>query len=72
MALAADLRAFLEAGETRKVTAWIDRHRAATVRFPPLRLGDDVIDPFFNVNTPADLETARAIAALIAAGRSAP
>ncbi len=72
VALAADLRAFLEAGETRKVTAWIDRHRAATVRFPPLRLGDSLIDPFFNVNTPADLDAARSIATLIASRDGEP
>lgn len=65
VALRDDLRTFLAAGTTRKVTAWIDRHPVATVRFPPLRLGDALVDPFFNVNTPADLDAARTIAALI-------
>lgn len=66
MSLRADLRAFLAEGSTRKVTAWIDTHRVATVHFPPLRLADTVIDPFFNVNSPADLDVARSMAALMA------
>lgn len=56
-ASASDLRAALAAG-TRKVVAWADRHAAATVIFDTAR----DTDPFFNVNTPADLARARAIA----------
>ncbi|RED12697.1 molybdenum cofactor guanylyltransferase MobA [Pontivivens insulae] len=48
-----DLRAALAAG-TRKVVAWTDPHGCARVSFD----GED--DPFFNVNTPDDLEKARA------------
>ncbi|QPH56215.1 molybdenum cofactor guanylyltransferase MobA [Pontivivens ytuae] len=47
-----DLRAALSGG-TRKVIAWTDPHGVARVVF-------DGEDPFFNVNTPEDLERARA------------
>jgi molybdenum cofactor guanylyltransferase/molybdopterin-guanine dinucleotide biosynthesis protein MobB len=72
VALRADLRAFLEKGETRKVLAWVDRHRNATVKFPPLRVGDGLVDPFFNVNTPAELAEAERIAAELDGGGVPP
>ncbi|KNG92576.1 molybdenum cofactor guanylyltransferase MobA [Pseudaestuariivita atlantica] len=53
VALRDDLRAALEGG-LRKVVLWTDRHGGATAMFP-----DDAA--FFNVNTPADLEVARAM-----------
>ncbi|MEO1578670.1 MAG: molybdenum cofactor guanylyltransferase MobA [Pseudomonadota bacterium] len=53
VALRQDLRDALKNG-TRKVVAWTDRHGAATALFEAGR-----IDPFFNVNTPEDLHTAR-------------
>jgi molybdopterin-guanine dinucleotide biosynthesis protein A len=49
-----DLRAALGAG-LRKVVQWSDKHGAAMAVF------DEPGDPFFNVNTPGDLERARAI-----------
>ena len=54
VALAGDLRAALGEG-VRKVVAWTDRHGAAEALFPDAAA-------FFNVNTPADLERARAMA----------
>lgn len=48
-----DLRAALADG-VRKVVAWTDRHGTALAEFPV-----DRGDPFFNVNTPQDLERAR-------------
>ncbi len=54
VALREDLRAAL-AGGLRKVVLWTDRHGAATATFT----GGDP-DPFFNVNTPDDLDRARA------------
>lgn len=59
LALAAALDAFLCAGETRRVGAFLDRHGARTVVFPPAASGPD---PFFNVNTPADLAEAGRLA----------
>lgn len=51
VALRDDLRAALRGG-LRKVVQWTDRHGAVTALF------DDPGEPFFNVNTPADLERA--------------
>ena len=53
IALADDLRAALHDG-VRKVVQWTDRHGTAMADFPTGRF-----DPFFNVNTPEDLDLAR-------------
>ena len=53
VALRDDLRAALSAG-VRKVVDWTDRHGAASAEFP---VGE--FDPFFNVNTPEDLDRAQ-------------
>ncbi|MCX8998187.1 molybdenum cofactor guanylyltransferase MobA [Rhizobiaceae bacterium BDR2-2] len=53
--LRADLRAALDDGVS-KVVVWTDRHGTALAEFPATP-----VDPFFNVNTPEDLERARAI-----------
>jgi len=55
VALREDLRRALGGG-LRKVVQWTDGHGAATALFPKQRF-----DPFFNVNTPADLVEAEAI-----------
>ncbi|MGR3290892.1 MAG: molybdenum cofactor guanylyltransferase MobA, partial [Paracoccaceae bacterium] len=52
--LRGDLRAALQGG-TRKVVAWTDLHGAATALF---EARDS--EPFFNINTPQDLNEARA------------
>lgn len=54
VALRDDLRTALENG-LRKVVLWTDAHGATDVLFE----ADGGIDPFFNVNTPDDLEIAR-------------
>ena len=48
-------RAVVEEG-VRKVDAWTGRHRVARADFPC-----DPVDPFFNVNTPADFAEAEAL-----------
>lgn len=53
VALRDDLRAALDAG-VRKVVQWTDSHGTAMADFP-----DQPFDPFFNVNTPEDLEQAQ-------------
>lgn len=53
VALREDLRAALQDG-LRKVVLWTQKHNAGTAEFP-----DDA--PFFNVNTPEDLATAKAM-----------
>ncbi len=56
VALRVDLRAALQSG-LRKVVIWTDKHDAGQATF--VQSG---IDPFFNVNTPEDLQEARRIA----------
>lgn len=51
--LAAQLRRVLVIDGVRKVETWLGRLNAAAVDFP-----DHPFDPFFNVNSPADLATA--------------
>jgi molybdopterin-guanine dinucleotide biosynthesis protein A len=60
IALAGDLEQTLANG-ARKVSDWADRHNAVSVQFETMRIGDREIDPFFNVNTPADLEELRSV-----------
>jgi molybdenum cofactor guanylyltransferase len=61
--LADDLEAALNAG-VRKVLAWTDRHGTTAVDFAFLDIGGRRVDPFFNANTPAELDEARALLAL--------
>jgi molybdenum cofactor guanylyltransferase len=62
VALADDLEASLQAG-LRKVLAWTDRHGTTAVDFEFVALGDRAVDPFFNANTPEELDEARALLA---------
>jgi molybdopterin-guanine dinucleotide biosynthesis protein A len=62
VALADDLEAFLEAGESRKILAFADRYLRLNVPFDSLMVDGEEIDPFFNVNTPEDAKAADAIA----------
>jgi molybdenum cofactor guanylyltransferase len=58
--LADALRASLERGE-RKAGAWTKDHGAIAVFFPPVEVGGQDIDPFFNINAPEDLAAAEAL-----------
>jgi len=60
VALADDLERQLDAG-LRKVLDWGERHASVAVEFPLVRFHGRMIDPFFNVNTPAELAEARAL-----------
>ncbi len=60
VALADDLEAAL-AGGVRKVLAWTDRHGTVPVAFAPTLIRDRAVDPFFNANTPEELDIARAL-----------
>lgn len=62
VALASDLDAALRAG-VRKVLAWTDRHGTVAVEFPMLDVGGQTVDPFFNANSPAELDEARRLLA---------
>jgi molybdenum cofactor guanylyltransferase len=61
--LAGDLEAALAAG-TRKVLAWTDRHGTVGVDFPFVTIGTERVDPFFNANTPSEMDEARRLLAL--------
>lgn len=58
VALADDLEAQLRAG-VRKVLRWTDRHGTIGVDFPMLPTPGGEIDPFYNANTPEELEALR-------------
>ena len=58
VALADDLEAALAAG-VRKVLAWTDRHGTVPVVFEPVVIGGKQVDPFFNANTPDEMDAAR-------------
>jgi molybdopterin-guanine dinucleotide biosynthesis protein A len=61
VALEADLSVFLTESATYSVAAFLERHETAGVDFPIATLAGKAVDPFFNVNTPADLAEAEAI-----------
>lgn len=65
VSLADDLEIALENG-VRKVLAWTDRHGTSATEFPTIKIGGRCVDPFFNANTPAELEEARHLLALSA------
>ncbi|WP_349434623.1 molybdenum cofactor guanylyltransferase MobA [Pararhizobium sp. A13] len=56
--LAGELEHWLLTDEKRRVRSFIESHAMAEVDFPMLETATGPIDPFFNINTPADLETA--------------
>lgn len=60
--LADDLEQALEGG-VRKVLHWTDRHGTVGVDFPMVRIGGIEVDPFFNANTPQELDSLRAMLA---------
>ena len=60
VALADDLEEQLGKG-VRKVLHWTDRHGTVPVPFPPARVCGIDIDPFFNANTPQELDQLRAM-----------
>lgn len=62
--LADDLEIALESG-LRKVLAWTDRHGTLGVDFEDELVNGRPVDPFFNANTPPELEEARQILAAI-------
>ena len=62
VALADDLEAALRSG-LRKVLHWTDRHGTVPVPFEPVGIGGTHIDPFFNANTPEELDEARRLLA---------
>lgn len=66
VALADDLEVELRRG-VRKVLNWTDKHGTIAVDFPMQVWGNETIDPFFNANTPTELDEARRLLALMGA-----
>lgn len=58
VSLADDLDQWLSDESNRKVLAWVDHHRWTTADFASLSRGNTTLDPFFNINTPEDLDKA--------------
>jgi molybdopterin-guanine dinucleotide biosynthesis protein A len=58
ISLAGNVADALEKG-VRAMHRFAEDNASAVVDFPNFEIGGTAIDPFFNVNTPADLETAR-------------
>lgn len=52
------LRRFLVDEDNRRVSAFMERQGFAEVEFPMIEAEGERIDPFFNINTPADLAEA--------------
>ena len=63
VALRGELARFLEEDAGRKVSAFAMRQDAAICPFGPVRIGGRDVDPFFNINTPADMEEAERLLA---------
>jgi len=66
LSVAPRLSAFLAGGTERRVGAFLANERTRSVVFAPVAIGGRAVDPFFNINRPADLAEA---AELIGAGR---
>jgi molybdopterin-guanine dinucleotide biosynthesis protein A len=60
VALAGPLETAIAIG-VRKVLAFTDLYGTVSVPFPPLEIHGRRIDPFFNANTPEELDEARAL-----------
>lgn len=66
VALAEGLERLLRSGETTTILAFADRFMRLNVPFDDIALPNgQTVDPFFNVNTPADAERAAEIAAFL-------
>ena len=64
LALERELEEWLAAGN-RKVMDFVTRHNGQEVAFPLVQAGADTVDPFFNINTPGDLDRAEMPVSLV-------
>jgi len=55
---AADLEQWIASDEKRRVRDFLARHKVWRVKFPAIETAIGPLDPFFNINTPADLAEA--------------
>lgn len=62
LALRDALSNWLASGSNRRLMDFVSDHPCRTVDFPPISTEDGAVDPFFNINTPDDLDAARRMA----------
>lgn len=62
VSMAGDLARALARGE-RRASTWVRAQGAAEVPFDTVTVAGDALDPFFNINTPGDLDYARSLIA---------
>ncbi|CAN7315146.1 MULTISPECIES: molybdenum cofactor guanylyltransferase MobA [Neorhizobium] len=62
VSIADDLETWLSDPGNRRIKAFLDRHHTVTVEFPVTETPQGALDPFFNINTPEDLQEARRFA----------
>lgn len=65
-----DLAGWLSDEGNRRIQAFLHRHPVVSVDFPPETDDAALSDPFFNVNTPQDLEKARQVVKTIQTRRN--
>jgi molybdopterin-guanine dinucleotide biosynthesis protein A len=58
VALAEDLSDWLSGGGALRVRSYLERHQAREITFPQIETARGPFDPFFNINTPDDLDEA--------------
>jgi molybdopterin-guanine dinucleotide biosynthesis protein A len=59
LSLAGALREFLAGGAKAGVAAFAEEHDCVACDFPLIKVGAATVDPFLNINTPADLARAQ-------------
>lgn len=64
LGIASDLERALATGE-RRVQRWVEMQGMSTIDFAPLQIWGRAVDPFLNVNTPADLAEAEKLMQLL-------
>jgi molybdopterin-guanine dinucleotide biosynthesis protein A len=57
--IADDLETWLSDPQNRRISAFLERHPVVTVEFEVIETRQGRLDPFFNINTPKDLDEAR-------------
>lgn len=62
VSIADDLESWLTDPENRRIKAFFARHPVVTVEFSMIDTSNGLLDPFFNINTPDDLDEARRFA----------
>ncbi|CAN7311457.1 molybdenum cofactor guanylyltransferase MobA [Neorhizobium sp. LjRoot104] len=62
VSIADDLETWLSHPDNRRIKAFLQHHHVVTAEFPMVDTTQGPLDPFFNINTPEDLQEARRFA----------